>query len=73
MNREELPTKTQKEYIRRIDKSLEYIENHLEHPVQLIDIARASHLSTYHFHPVYYFVLFFVKNQNSKAKNINPA
>lgn len=45
---------TSAEYIRRINKALKFIEDHLDHPIQLDDIASASHFSSYHFHRIFH-------------------
>lgn len=45
---------TSAEYIRRIDKALNFIENHLDQAVRLEDIARASHFSPFHFHRIFH-------------------
>jgi len=73
MNREQLPTKTQDEYIRRINKSLEYIENHLDHPIQLDDIARASHFSSYHFHRMFHAMVGETVNDYVSRKRMEKA
>lgn len=45
---------TSAEYIRRIDKALNFIDNHLDQVIRLDDIARASHFSPFHFHRIFH-------------------
>jgi len=45
---------TSAEYNRRIDKALNFIENHLDQLIRLEDIARASHFSPFHFHRIFH-------------------
>ena len=46
-------TKTQTEYLRRVNKAIEFIVTHLDQSISLDDIANASHFSPYHFHRIF--------------------
>lgn len=54
MNKSRIKARTSAEYIRRINKTLEFIDNHLDQAIQLEDAARASHFSPYHFHRLFH-------------------
>ena len=45
---------TQREYLQRINKAIEFIAEHLDQPVNLEEIAMASHFSPYHFHRIFH-------------------
>ena len=45
---------TQAEYLRRVNKAIEFIVTHLELSISLDDIAKASHFSPYHFHRIFH-------------------
>jgi len=47
-------TNTSAEYIRRINKALEFIDKHLDQTIQLNDVANASYFSAYHFHRIFH-------------------
>jgi len=47
-------SKTQLEYVRRINNAIEFIERNLDDPIQLNDVAQASHFSPYHFHRLFH-------------------
>lgn len=42
-----------KHYTWLINKAEDYIENHLSEPIRLSDIAKALHISEYHFHRIF--------------------
>ena len=46
-------TKTQAEYLRRVNKAIEFIVTHLDESISLDDVANASHFSPYHFHRIF--------------------
>jgi len=46
--------KTHTEYIRRINKAIEYIANNIDQNIRLENIAEASHFSPYHFHRIFH-------------------
>lgn len=45
-------TSTTEEYQKQINIIVEYINNHLDQPVDLIKLAEISHFSPYHFHRI---------------------
>ena len=45
--------KTQAEYLRRVNKAIEFIVTHLDESISLDDVAQASHFSPYHFHRIF--------------------
>ena len=45
--------KTQTEYVRRVNKAIEFIVTHLDENISLDDVAQASHFSPYHFHRIF--------------------
>jgi len=47
-------SKTKIEYIRRINKAFDFIDKHLDQSIQLDDVAKASHFSSYHFHRIFH-------------------
>ncbi|WP_265459858.1 helix-turn-helix transcriptional regulator [Enterococcus sp. HY326] len=40
-------------YTRLINKSEDYIEQHLSEPISLADLANHTHFSTFHFHKIF--------------------
>ena len=42
-----------KDYIRRIDKALHYIEEHLHQELSLASVAEVAHYSPFHFHRIF--------------------
>ena len=42
-----------KEYIKRINSALEYIDKHIEEKLTLETIATIAHYSPYHFHRIF--------------------
>ena len=49
-----IKTNTSAAYARRINKALDFINEHLEQTIQLEDVSRASHFSAYHFHRIFH-------------------
>lgn len=45
---------THAEYIRRINKALQFIAKNIHKKVSLEDVAKASHFSSYHFHRIFH-------------------
>lgn len=45
---------TSLEYMRRIRLAQEYVAQHLDEPIRLDDVAKASHFSSYHFHRIFH-------------------
>lgn len=64
MNKETL----RKEYIARINKALDYIQNNIHEPLNLEKIAKAAHFSPFHFHRI--FKAFLGETLNSFIKRI---
>jgi len=54
MNKSKSKSKTQAEYIRRINMAFEFIDNHIDQTLRLEEIAKASHFSPYHFHRIFH-------------------
>ena len=49
-----ISNKTHSEYLRRIGLALAFIEQKLDQPIRLDDVARASFFSAYHFHRIFH-------------------
>ena len=41
------------EYIQRMHRALEYIDMHLERPIELAELAGVAHFSPFHFHRLF--------------------
>jgi len=41
------------EYAQRMNKVLDYIDQHLDTPLDLLTLAEVAHFSTFHFHRVF--------------------
>ncbi len=54
LSKQKMHTRTQSEYIRRINNALEFIEQHLDENIRLEDVARVSHFSSFHFHRLFH-------------------
>jgi AraC family transcriptional regulator len=54
MNKKE---KSRKEYIARINKVMDYIENHIDQPVDLNTLSQIACFSPYHFHRIFTFLV----------------
>ncbi len=66
-------SKTQVEYTRRINLALEFIEQHLDQTIQLNDVARASHFSSYHFHRIFHALVGETVNDYISRKRMEKA
>ncbi|TLX51692.1 hypothetical protein CWC31_06025 [Pseudoalteromonas ruthenica] len=42
-----------REYKKRIERVIQYIETHLTEKISLADVAKVSHFSPYHFHRIF--------------------
>lgn len=47
-------TKTRNEYVRRINRAIEFISGNIDKPLTLDEVARSSHFSPYHFHRIFH-------------------
>lgn len=65
--------KTQAEYIRCICLALEFIEQHLGQTIQLDDVARACHFSSYHFHRLFHALVGETVNDYISRKRMEKA
>lgn len=54
MIKNKIKANTSAEYVRRINKSLDFINKHLDQSMQLDDVAKVSHFSSYHFHRIFH-------------------
>lgn len=45
------------EYLSRINRVMDYIDSHLDRPLELKDIADIAHFSPYHFHRIFTFLV----------------
>jgi len=66
-------TNTSAEYSRRINKALEFIEVHLDKAIQLDDVARASHFSSFHFHRIFHALVGETVNNYVSRKRMEKA
>lgn len=64
---------TSAEYIRRINKAFEYIERHLDQTIQLEDVAKASHFSSFHFHRIFHALVGETVNDYVSRKRMEKA
>ncbi len=62
-----------KENIARINKAIQYIEEHLEKKLLLEEIAKKAHFSPYHFHRLFSLVLGETPNEFITRKRIEKA
>ncbi len=49
----DLTSTSRQTYIGRINKAMDYIDQHLDQPLILCDIATAAHFSPFHFHRIF--------------------
>jgi AraC family transcriptional regulator len=56
-NMSKIKANTAAEYVRRINKALAFIDKYLDQKIQLDDVAKASHFSSYHFHRIFHGLL----------------
>lgn len=73
MNKNKITQKSHAEYIRRINKAFEFIENHIDKKIQLDDIANASHFSSYHFHRIFHALVGETVNEYVSRKRMEKA
>lgn len=66
-------TRTQSEYLRRVDRALEYIDQHLDEAIRLDDVAAASHFSSYHFHRIFHGIVGETVNEYITRKRMEGA
>jgi len=66
-------SKTQAEYIRRINKALEFIDQHLDQTIRLEDVARVSHFSPYDFHRMFHAMVGETVNDYVSRKRMEKA
>lgn len=66
-------TNTSAEYIRRISNSLVFIAQHLDQTLQLEDIAKASHFSSFHFHRIFHAMVGETVNDYVSRKKMEKA
>jgi len=67
------PNKTNAEYIRRINKAIEYIISHLDSAIALDDVAQASHFSSFHFHRIFHGIIGETVNEFVNRKRMEKA
>lgn len=53
MNQQE---RSRQEYIARVNKVMDYIEHHLDEPINLNKLAEIAHFSPFHFHRIFSFL-----------------
>ena len=73
MNKCKTRASTSAEYTRRINKALEFIEQHLDQNIRLEDVARASHFSPYHFHRIFHALVGETVNDYVSRKRMEKA
>lgn len=49
--------KSRREYYARINRVMDYIDQHLEQTLELKDIAAIAHFSPFHFHRIFTFLI----------------
>ena len=73
MNNTKSLNRSQSEYIRRINKALCFIDEHIDLTIQLDDIAKASHFSPYHFHRLFHALVGETVNDYVSRKRMEKA
>ena len=68
-----IKTSTSTEYHRRINNAVSYILQYLDQPIQLDDVARASHFSSYHFHRIFHALMGETVNDFISRKRMEKA
>lgn len=53
MNNQTKTSISRQTYVRLINKTEDYIEQHLKEPISLKDLAKNAHLSEFHFHRIF--------------------
>lgn len=66
-------SKTQAEYLRRINLALAYVAEHLDQNILLEDVARASYFSSYHFHRLFHALVGETVNDYVSRKRMEKA
>ena len=64
---------TSAEYVRRINKALEFIDCHIDQSIQLENIAKVSHFSPYHFHRIFHAMVGETVNDYVSRKRMEKA
>ena len=64
---------TSAEYHRRINNAVTFILQRLDQPIQLDDVARASHFSPYHFHRIFHALMGETVNDFVSRKRMEKA
>jgi AraC family transcriptional regulator len=64
---------TSAEYTRRINKTLEYIDRHIDEVIRLEDLAKTSHFSAYHFHRIFHALVGETVNKYVTRKRMEKA
>lgn len=65
--------KTQIEYYRRLQIALDFIESNIDRSIQLDDVARASHFSSFHFHRIFHAIVGETVNDYVSRKKMEKA
>ena len=73
MNKSIISHKSHVEYIKRINKAFEFINNNLDQTIQLDDVAKASHFSPYHFHRIFHALVGETVNDYVSRKRMEKA
>ncbi len=73
MNKKQAKTSTSSEYRRRIKKATEFIDDHLDQPIRLEEVASVSHFSSYHFHRIFHALMGETVNNYISRKRMERA
>ena len=73
MNISKTKTSTSAEYSRRINKVLEFIDNHIDQVIRLDDLANVSYFSAYHFHRIFHAMVGETVNDYVSRKRMEKA
>jgi len=65
--------KTQNEYVRRINKAIEYISTNISRSINLEEVAKVSCFSPFHFHRIFHGIVGetvndFISRKNGKVR-----
>ncbi|MBC6408857.1 MAG: helix-turn-helix transcriptional regulator [Ekhidna sp.] len=52
-----MQTQTNEYYLEAVNRAIEFIESNVEKDIKLEDISAYSHLSKYHFHRIFKFII----------------
>lgn len=69
----QIKSNTSAEYVRRINKALEFIDYHIDQSIQLENIANISHFSPYHFHRIFHAMVGETVNDYVSRKRMEKA